>query len=246
MDVRRWRLRRPQLMRSPLLRVAAVLACLLFVPLLGTPASGTTTTAGTLTVSRTSGMPGEALTVTVSGLPGAATRPIRLERCVGYTDGTWTTCNYWVAVMTSQTANHAHTFSTRVHAMQRNRYRVVAPQTSTNGAVVTPNKPVDGTQQDATLTMPTPTVAGEPVDVTMGLSPVRASRQVALQRRNADGTWTTQAGPFAVDAYGLATTTLTLESGTSTWRTVALDWTPSTENSRVGWFPSFPTTVVVP
>jgi hypothetical protein len=191
-------------------------------------------------------MPGEALTVTVSGLPGAATRPVRLDRCVGYTDGTWTTCNYWVAVATSSTSNHAHTFPTRVHAMQRNRYRVVAPQTSANGAVVTPNLPVDGIQQEATLSLPTPTAAGEPVVATLGLSPVRSTRRLALQRRNADGTWTTQAGSFAVDASGKATTTLTLESGTSTWRAIALSWAPSTEDSKVGWFPSFPVTVVAP
>lgn len=228
-------------------RSGVVLATLLAAPLVWSPSAvGTTTTAGKLSVSRTSGMPGEALTVTVSGLPGAATRPVRLDRCVGYTDSSWSTCNRWVQVATSKTTNHAYAFSTRVHAMQRNRYRVFASQTSTNGAVVTPNLPVDGIQQEATLSLPTPTVAGEPVEATLGLSPVRSTRKLSLQRRNPDGTWTTQPGAFAVDANGTATTTLTLEAGSSTWRAIALSWAPTTENSRVGWFPSFPVTVVAP
>jgi hypothetical protein len=228
-----------------------VLAVLTAAPVLVTgDASGSTVTAGTLTVSRTSGIPGEALTVQVSGLPGPAARKARLERCVGYSDpGTWSSCNYWVTVGSAvTTVDHGYTFRTRVHAMARNRYRVVAPGSSTLDTVVTPNKPVDGLQQDVSISLPTTAAVGSRVTVTVGpgIGPAREGRQVTLQRRNADGSYTQVAGPVAVDAAGAASIPLLLDTpGRWTYRTVALTWTPAGVDTSVGWFPSFPATVVV-
>ncbi|TCJ30817.1 hypothetical protein [Nocardioides jejuensis] len=208
-------------------------------------ATGSTASGGTLAVSRTSGIPGEALTVKVTALPGPAARSVRLDRCVGYSGST---CSYWVAVMSATTSNHAYTFSTRVHAMEQNRYRVYAAATSTDGARLTPSLRVDGLQQDASIALPKTATVGSTVTVTLGsgTGPIRAGREMSLQRRNADGTWTWVAGPFALDSTGKATASLTLDSaGTRTYRAVARDWAPAGTNTLVGWFPSFPATVVV-
>jgi hypothetical protein len=227
---------------------STALAAILGAPLLVSSAAGSTVTGGTLAVSRTSGMPGESLTVTVTDLPGAAARAARLERCVAYTDGSWTTCTYWVEVATITTADHAATFNTRVHAMQRNRYRVVAPGSSTTATVITPNKPVDGLQQEATISLPRTTTAGSTAKVWIGpgTGPVRAGRGLALQQRNADGSWTQVGDVVPASSTGKAIIYLPLPTaGTWTYRAVAQTWAPAGQDTRVGWFPSFPATVVV-
>lgn len=225
------------------------LAALIGAPLLVSSAAGSTVTGGALTVSRTSGLPGESLTVQVTGLPGAAARTARLERCVAYSDSpTWAVCTYWVEVMTTTTADHAATFNTRVHAMQRNRYRVVAPGSSTTATVITPNKPVDGLQQEATISLPRTTTAGSTAKVWIGpgTGPVRVGRGLVLQRRNADGTWTQVGDVVPASSTGKAIIYLPLPTaGTWTYRAVAQTWAPAGQNTRVGWFPSFPATVVV-
>ncbi|MDO7869519.1 hypothetical protein [Nocardioides jiangxiensis] len=227
-------------------RAAVVATALLAAPVvLSGSAVGSTTAGGTLAVSRTSGIPGEALVVQVTSLPGPAARPVRLDRCVGYSGST---CSYWVTAMNGTTSNHAYAFSTRVHAMEHNRYRVYAAATSTDGARMTSSLQVDGLQQDASIALPKATTVGSTVSVTLGSGsgPVRPGREMSLQRRNPDGTWSWVAGPFVLDSTGTVTASLTLDAaGRQTYRAVARDWAPAGTNTFVGWFPSFPATVVV-
>lgn len=237
---------------------SAVLAALVGAPLLASSAAGSTVTGGTLATSRTSGIPGEELVVALTALPGPASRQVTLQRCVGYVSGT-TTCSYWVAVQGASgvtTTNHAYTFHTRVHAMDRNAYRVTAPATGASAAVVTPARAVRGVQQEATIAAPATATVGSTIDVQLAWAvyvdrtnqpPGRPGRLLALQQRNADGSWS-RVGPAVVaPASGTVTVQVTPTSaGTRTYRTLAYTWEPTGQDTRVGWFPSYPTAVVVP
>lgn len=236
---------------------ATVLVALVGAPVLTGAADGTTVTGGTLTVSRTAGIPGEELVVTVAGLPGPAARRATLERCVAYASGT-TTCTYWVAVEGSTgvtTTDHGYTFHTRVHAMDRNAYRVSAPAYGTSPAVLSPELPVRGVQQEATIKVPSTATVGTPFDVTLAWAvyvnrtnqpPDRPGRQLALQQRNADGSWTRVGAVVTAPSSGAVTVHVTpTVAGAVTYRTAVYAWAPAGQDTRVGWFPSYPSVVVV-
>lgn len=247
-------------MRSAVRRVAgavAVLGTLLAAPLVTPSADGSSITGGTVSVSRSAGIPGEELVVTVSGLPGPASRAVNLQRCVGYAAGSTTACTYWVNVTGSTgktTADHACTFHTRVHAMDYNGYRAVAPATASSPQVISPARTVRGVQQEATITLPATAIVGSTIEVTMAWwiyvdrtnrQPGRAGRTLALEQRNSDGSWT-RIRTVATPSSGSATIPLTLSgAGARTFRTVATTWQPAGQDTQVGWFPSYPSTVVV-
>ncbi len=247
-------------MRPPVRRAAGaatVLLALLGAPLLTSSADGSTLTAGTVAVSRTAGIPGEELVVTVSALPGPASRTVNLQRCVGYAAGSTTSCTYWVNVTGSTgrtTTDHGYTFHTRVHAMDYNGYRAVAPATGSAAQVITPARTVRGVQQEATIALPATAAPGSTVSPTLAWwvyvdrtnrQPGRAGRSLALERRNADGSWTRLTTAVAPST-GAVTVPVTLgPAGTQTFRTVATTWQPAGQDTQVGWFPSYPATVVV-
>lgn len=235
----------------------AVLGTLVAAPLVTSSAEGSSITGGTVSVSRSAGIPGEELVVRVSALPGPAARAVSLQRCVGYAAGSTTACTYWVNVTGSTgrtTVDHAYTFHTRVHAMDYNGYRAVAPATGSSPQVITPARTVRGVQQEATITVPATATAGSTVEVTMAWwvyvdrtnrQPGRAGRALALEQRNSDGSWT-RLRTVTTPSSGSVTVPLTLPSaGARTFRTVATTWQPASQDTQVGWFPSYPSTVVV-
>lgn len=77
-------------------------------------------------------------------------------------------------------------------------------------------------------------------------APVFEGRQVTLEQRDADGTWSDVAGASAtVDADGEARMTITATAaGTVVYRAVQEDF-PQAGHDPIGWFPSFPTEVRV-
>lgn len=247
-------------MRTAVRRVAgamAVLGTLVATPLITSSADGSSITGGTVSVSRSAGIPGEELVVSLSALPGPAARPVNLQRCVGYAPGSTTQCTYWVNVTGSTgktTAGHAYTFHTRVHAMDYNGYRAVAPATGSSPQVISPARTVRGVQQEATITLPATATAGSTIEVTMAWwvyvdrtnrQPARSGRALALEQRNSDGTWT-RIRTVTTPSSGSATVSLALPSpGAWTYRTIATTWQPAGQDTQVGWFPSYPSTVVV-
>ncbi|RJS47114.1 hypothetical protein [Nocardioides cavernaquae] len=214
-------------------RVALVLACLLILPLLSSPASGTV--AGSLTASRSRGLPGESLTFRGT-LPTRVVRPVQLQRQLGST---------WYAVVSGKTASTgALTLATRLHAMPTNYYRVFAKAVTINGrrygALATPTRSVVADQQDTVLTLPARATQGAQASAVVKTWPVRTGRPVALQSRNPDGSWTDVGGPLATDSTGAATIAFTVPApGTTTYRARSLGW------NGVGWYPSFPVVLEV-
>jgi hypothetical protein len=209
-------------------RVALVLACLMILPLLGSPASATV--AGSLTPSRSRGLPGESLTFRGT-LPTRVARPVQLQRQLGTT---------WYAVVNGRTTSTgALTLTTRLHAMPTNYYRVFAKAITINGrrfgALATPTRSVVADQQDTILTLPAQATQGAQASARVTTWPVRVGRPVTLQARNADGSWSDVGGPLATNSAGAATITFTAPApGTTTYRARSLGW------NGVGWYPSFP------
>ena len=230
---------------------AALLALALVAPLtaITPPGMSSSAASGSLRTSPGAGYVGGQAMNFAGNIGSAGARKIWLQSNMNRPGEGWSQVEGFRGASTQ--ADGSFDFDFLAPSMFGIRYRVVS------GPLTTSPVTFDAQSQDLTLAPVTQPVAGRAFDIEVDTTPflVRRpdtkelqpfpGRPLTLQRRLDDGSWvqvgsTTQVGQNGMGYFR----GLTVDgSGTVVYRAIQGDWNEG--GNKIGWFPSFPTYVVV-